>query len=92
MPEIQMTPCNSSLINARGYDPATRTLALQFKVKGGKPGAIYHYADVPPEMYAELCDAPSVGKFFGERVKANPAHPHERVAEPPEEDEQQAAA
>lgn len=93
-PEIQLTPCNSSLIHARGYDPATRTLALQFKSKGG-PGATYHYADVPPEMYTELCDAESVGKFFGDRVKNNPAYLYTRVAEPPKpepkSDQQQAA-
>jgi hypothetical protein len=94
-PEIQLTPCESSLIHAHGYDAATQTLALQFKAKGG-PGATYHYADVPPEMYAALQTSDSVGRFFGSEIKNNPAHPHTRVAEPPEPekkpDQEQAAA
>lgn len=90
-PKIPLTPCDSSLINARGYDAATQTLALQFKAKGGA-GATYHYAGVSPEMYAEMCDGQSIGKFFGNRLKDNPEFPHTRVAEPPEPEEGEKAA
>jgi len=95
-PDIALTPCTSSLIHAYGYDQATRTLAIQFKGKGDRIGATYHYADVAPEMYAELQETKSVGKFFGLNIKNNDAHQYIRVAEPPapepEPDQQQAPA
>ena len=73
-PAITLCPCESSRIAAHGFDPATGTLALQFKKKGPDgdmvPGPVYHYASVEPETYAELCAAESIGKFFGARINA----------------------
>lgn len=70
MPEstIPLTPVNSSQLAAVGYDPAGRTLAIQFKGKGGA-GSTYHYAEVPAEVHAGLMSAESCGKFFGASIK-----------------------
>lgn len=66
---IPMTPVQSNQVGAIGYDPATSTLAVSF-ARGA--GAIYHYPDVSPELYAEFMAAESKGTFFGKRVKALP--------------------
>lgn len=60
----ELKPVASSNVAAVGYDGVTRTLAVQFK--GG--AKVYHYKDVPPETYAELSKAESVGKFIGQNV------------------------
>ncbi|PIV84245.1 MAG: KTSC domain-containing protein, partial [Candidatus Moranbacteria bacterium CG17_big_fil_post_rev_8_21_14_2_50_44_12] len=39
-------------------------LSVKF-IKGG----IYHYMDVPEELYQELLKAHSPGKFLAERIK-----------------------
>ena len=88
IPTITLCPCESSRIHAHGYDAETKTLALQFKIKDGKPGATYHYAGVEPETYDDLKAAESLGKFFGSRITAKNEdgglrYPHTRVAEPP---------
>jgi hypothetical protein len=61
---IALTPCKSSNIQATGYDPATNTLAVQFK--HGKK--VYHYSDVPGDLHKELHKAESIGKFIGAKV------------------------
>ena len=80
MPNITLCPCKSSQIHAHGFDPATGTLALQFKRKGenGKHvgGSVYHYSGCTPELYAKFCSAESLGKFFGERIKNNKGMPY----------------
>lgn len=40
--QITLNPVESSQIHAIGHDPATNTLAIQFKSKGGA-GSVYHY-------------------------------------------------
>jgi hypothetical protein len=75
IPSITLKPCDSSQIHAHGFDPATGTLALQFKRKGPDGervgGSVYHYTGCTPEFYKEFCGAESLGKFFGERIKPN---------------------
>lgn len=59
-PAIHMNPvAKSQNIAATGYDPHSKTLAIQFK--GG--GKTYHYSDVPHDVFAQLGKAESVGKF-----------------------------
>ena len=81
-PTITLSPCKSSQIAGHGYDPATRTMALQF-YRGPKdarvPGSIYHYANVDPAQYAELTKAESIGKHFGQYFKGNEDHPHTKI-------------
>ncbi|MFO7190295.1 MAG: KTSC domain-containing protein [Pseudomonadota bacterium] len=59
---IPMTPVASSNIAAVGYQNGT--LAVQFT-----NGRLYHYSDVPPEVYAEMLAASSVGKYFASNVR-----------------------
>lgn len=82
-PKIDLCPCESSQIHAHGFDPATGTLALQFKRKGENDervgGAVYHYRGCTQELYDEFCAAESKGKFFGSRIKNNAALPYTRL-------------
>ncbi len=64
MSNIAMTPCESSQVEAHGYDSISKTLAVKFV-----RGSVYHYADVPQEVYEALKSAESVGKFFGKEIK-----------------------
>jgi len=61
---IQMAEASSSQIHSYGYDPASKTLAVQFK-HGGR----YHYKDVPQEVYDSMSKAESVGSFLHQNVK-----------------------
>jgi len=59
----------SSQINGCGYDPVSQVLAIRFN-----SGAVYHYANVPPEIHTGIMAAAedpekSVGRFFGQNVK-----------------------
>ena len=49
----------SSMMASAGYDSATRVLEIEFAT-----GAIYHYFDVPLDLYQELLVAPSQGRLF----------------------------
>lgn len=90
----EMRPVNSSNIHSVGYDPAARALFVRFKrwEKTGvpSPGALYRYADVPPDVYAKLVDADesiiaskalnvrpetSVNRTFDSHVRGTPGHP-----------------
>lgn len=64
-PKIVLTPVDSSQIEAVGYDETTKTLAIKFK----HGGSVYHYDNVAPELYTDLCAAESKGAFFGKRIK-----------------------
>jgi hypothetical protein len=66
---IPMTPVTSNQIRAIGYDEATKTLAVTF-TRGN--GAIYHYPNVEPKVYADFIAAESIGSFFGKHIKALP--------------------
>jgi hypothetical protein len=71
---------DSSQIAEVGYDLPTETLGLRFKAKGHAPATEYHYANVPPQLCADLINAESVGKYFGEHIKSNPtAYPYTKV-------------
>lgn len=83
-PDIALNSCESSQIEAHGHDPATNTLALQFKNKNGV-GATYHYANFTQADYDAFRNAESLGRHFGQHIKTQfDKHPHTRVAEPPE--------
>lgn len=63
-PNIPVTEeSKSSAITGHGYDAASRTLLLRFN--GGRS---YRYADVPPEVYAALKEAKSMGGYFGKHI------------------------
>lgn len=62
MPVKEIT--TSSAIERVGYNAEARRLSIWFK--GGRR---YVYAEVPHEVYDELCAASSAGRFVCERVK-----------------------
>ncbi len=83
---IEMHPVESSQLKEIGYDPATQRLAIRFHAKKG-PGSLYHYRDVPPEVFYGLCAADadekqSVGKYFGEHIKPHKdKYPYTKIEE-----------
>ena len=64
IPNIQTTPVKSSNIAAIGHDPSTKTMAVQFKGSG-----IYHFRDVPAELFDKMLNSESVGKFFHSNIR-----------------------
>jgi hypothetical protein len=61
---MEMIDVQSSNLSQVGYDPETRTLAIVFK-----KGDLYHYDDVPPEVFDELMEAPSTGRYFSQHIR-----------------------
>ena len=75
MNTIPLTSVSSSQIEAIGYDEPSKTLAVQFR-----KGAIYHYANVPVDVYKAFSKADSLGKFLGAHIKAHPEkYPFKKV-------------
>ncbi|MCT9812453.1 KTSC domain-containing protein [Acidovorax sp. Be4] len=66
---IPLTTVESNQVAAIGYNAANSTMAVTF-TRG--PGHIYHYPDVSPELHQQFMAAASIGKFFGEHIKALP--------------------
>lgn len=61
---MNLVPVKSSNVQGVGYDPATRTLHVQFK-----GGATYAHHDVSPEQYHGLLYAKSTGSHYHEHFK-----------------------
>ena len=68
-------PVNSAAIETVTYDEWSRHLDIALAT-----GRIYRYFDVPPEVYAELMDADSKGRFYNERIRD--AYRYERLNRP----------
>jgi len=47
------------MLYAVGYDPKTQTLEVVFN-----SGGIYRYADVPPQVYEDLLQTDSKGRYM----------------------------
>lgn len=61
---MQRTPVSSSNLRSVGYDPATRTLEIEFM-----NGHIYQYSGVPQSSYTALMAAESHGRYFNGRIR-----------------------
>jgi hypothetical protein len=59
---VEMTPVESSNVAAVGY--RDKTLYVEFKT-----GTIYRYKDVPEDVYTDMMQAESVGKFLHARIR-----------------------
>jgi hypothetical protein len=59
---MERTPVNSSQIASVGYTGTT--LEVEFR-----SGSVYRYDGVPAEVARDLRNAPSVGSYFGAKVK-----------------------
>ena len=68
------------------YGP--ETLGLKFppnrkQLAAGETGSEYHYQNVSSRTHQALVAAPSIGIYFGQNIKNNPAYPYVKVeAEP----------
>lgn len=62
-----LTPVKSTNIEAIGYKAGT----LQIRFKGG---GLYHYSDVPVEVYREGLTAESPGGWFRSKVMGKFTH------------------
>lgn len=57
---------DSSMFNEVGYDEETKELRVRFK-----NGREYVYEGVEDNVYNDLLEATSKGKFFGKNIKPN---------------------
>lgn len=84
---IPLQAIKSSQLDGIGHDAATNTLAVQFKpnklaAAEGKPGPVYHYANVSAEDFAAMSGAESIGSHFYREIKPKTdKHPFTRVTE-----------
>ena len=69
----------SSLISGHGHHAETNTLRLRFPT-----GAVYDYANVDPEKYADFMAAESKGKWAHEHLRgeAGKKHPFKQIVPP----------
>ncbi|MBA7552008.1 hypothetical protein ES705_44559 [subsurface metagenome] len=54
----------SSNIESIGYDAANEVLEVEFR-----GGAVYQYSGVPKDVYNELMEAESVGRYLSSHIK-----------------------
>lgn len=62
----------SSNVRAVGYDAGTQTLEVEFH-----SGGVYQYYGVPVEVYDQMMQAPSKGRFVNLEIRN--AYPYSRV-------------
>jgi len=74
---IELKPVASSAIAAFGYDPDSRTLAVQLT-----SGKRYDYAAVPPETAEAFEKAESLGRAYGSLIRGKFALVTAPAAEP----------
>jgi len=55
---------NSTMIKSAGYEEATSVLEIAFN-----RGGLYHYLDVPKELFQEFLASSSKGRFFDKNIK-----------------------
>ena len=70
-----MKPCTgSSQICAYGYDPETRTLAVQFFANRIEklPGPVYHIQEFPKLAFDDFDSAPSKGSHYAMHIRKGP--------------------
>lgn len=68
MPIPEMIPVASSLIESVGYEGEAQRLYVKFH---SGAGPTYSYEGVPRELYDDLMNAASVGRFFLKQIKPN---------------------
>lgn len=66
---VERTPIKSSNVKSVGYDPETKTLAVEFN-----GGGVYHYHDVEKDVHEGLVSARSVGGFIHNNIKGAYRH------------------
>lgn len=69
---MEMKPVKSSNVKAAGYDAEAQALHIQFG-----NGATYRYSGVPKDVYDDLCQCESIGRFVANNLKGK--FEHERL-------------
>jgi hypothetical protein len=64
---MELKPVNSSNLRKIGYDPATNILIIVFN-----SGSTYEFQNIPPDLYEDLINAPSIGTFFSKNIRNKP--------------------
>lgn len=64
MRKIQMFPVDSSQIRSVGYDSEAETMYIEFN-----NGQVYRYLEVPSNVFNNLKNSSSPGRFFMSSVK-----------------------
>ena len=62
---MERQPVKSTNVKSVGYDAYEKVLEVEFR-----SGGVYQYAGVQPEMYADLLEAESIGRFVSHVVRA----------------------
>lgn len=62
---MEREPVESSNLESVGYDPTTQVLEVEFRANG----RVYQYYDVPAEVYDELMEADSHGRYFDTNIR-----------------------
>jgi hypothetical protein len=89
---MQRIDVKSSLLQAIGYDEASKTLLIEFKGKTeGEPGKVYKYNGVSQETFEKFRTAESHGKHFLKEIKPNHACTKVEPEKPDAEDEKKAS-
>lgn len=85
---IKMHKVDSSQMAEIGYDADAQQALIRFHSKTeGKPGSLYRYNNVSPEMFDEFANSESKGRWFGQNLKnAVEKHPYTRVDENGQQD------
>jgi len=74
---VDRTPVNSSCISSLGYSAAHEVLDIEFR-----SGLVYRYFAVPPDAFASLLAAPSLGAHFNRAIKSRFDYARLNDAEP----------
>lgn len=56
---------DSSVVELAGYDEESRSLVVGFRTTK----SLWIYAGVSPTTFAELCSAPSPGRYYNGRIR-----------------------
>ncbi len=70
---MKMSLVISQQISHIGYDEERKALRVTFKsLTKKRDQSTYEYANVPPELYADILGAESIGRMINATVKADP--------------------
>ena len=63
--QMDLRDVQSSVLSAVGYDEERHLLEVKFRT-----GRVYHYHQVPPELFAKLLAARSAGQYFNRAIRS----------------------
>ncbi|MCA1990479.1 MAG: PIN domain-containing protein [Coleofasciculus sp. S288] len=61
---IQRADVKSTYLRTVGYDVLSQILEIEFRT-----GEVFQYLNVPPTVYTDLMNAPSLGQYFNENIR-----------------------